>query len=114
MDRVAIVTGDASGIGRASVRALAEAGAAVLMADLDEARAGTVVESIREAGGRAFAQRVDVAEEALVREMIDAARHRFGGIDILHNNAAASAPTSSGATARSWISTGRSGTARWR
>jgi NAD(P)-dependent dehydrogenase (short-subunit alcohol dehydrogenase family) len=89
-DRVAIVTGAASGIGRATALALADAGAAVLAADLDGEGAGKVVETIRSAGGRAEAQAADVAHEDSAVEMVAAAVRHFGGLDILHNNAAAS------------------------
>jgi NAD(P)-dependent dehydrogenase (short-subunit alcohol dehydrogenase family) len=87
--RVAIVTGGGSGIGRASALALAREGAAVVVADLSEERAGFVAAEIASAGGRAHAQPVDVGEEASVVAMVDAAVARFGGLDVLHNNAAA-------------------------
>jgi len=87
--RVAIVTGGGSGIGRASALALAREGAAVVVADLSEERARLVAAEIASAGGRAHAQAADVADEASVVAMIDAAQMQFGGLDILHNNAAA-------------------------
>ena len=88
--RVGIVTGGASGIGRATALALAEAGAAVLVADLNREGAGEVVEAIRSADGEAAGHLVDVGEEDSIVEMVAAAVRRFGGLDILHNNAAAS------------------------
>ncbi len=91
-DRVAIVTGSASGIGRASALALAEAGAAVVVADIDAAGAERVAGEISDRGGRAFGQPVDVAEEESIRTMIARAVERFGGLDILHNNAAEVSP----------------------
>lgn len=90
--RVAIVTGAASGIGLASARALADAGAAVLVADLDEKGAQSAAEAIRRADGRAEGCFVDVADEPSVCAMIETAVERFGGLDVLHNNAAASGP----------------------
>jgi NAD(P)-dependent dehydrogenase (short-subunit alcohol dehydrogenase family) len=87
--RVAIVTGAGSGIGRASALALALEGAAVLVADISREAAERVAEEVREAGGRAQAQVADVADEASVAAMVAAALKRFGGVDILHNNAAA-------------------------
>jgi NAD(P)-dependent dehydrogenase (short-subunit alcohol dehydrogenase family) len=86
---VAIVTGGGWGIGRARARALAAAGAAVLVADLARERAEQVASEIAARGGRAAAQAVDVADEASVAAMIAAAVARFGGLDVLHNNAAA-------------------------
>lgn len=90
--RVAIVTGAASGIGRATAIALADAGAAVLAADLNSAGAEAVAEAISAAGGQAKAQQVDVGDEASVAAMVDSAVGRFGGLDLLHNNAADSSP----------------------
>jgi NAD(P)-dependent dehydrogenase (short-subunit alcohol dehydrogenase family) len=87
-DRVAIVTGAGSGIGEASARLLAERGAAVVIADIAEDRAQAVASDIRDAGGRALAFGVDVAEEAQVTEMVQAAQREFGRLDVLHNNAA--------------------------
>ena len=90
--RVAIVTGAASGIGRATAIALARAGAAVLIADLQAEAAEGVVQEIREEGGQARAQTTDVAEEGSVVAMVEAACAHFGRLDILHNNAADSDP----------------------
>jgi len=87
--RVAIVTGGGSGIGRATVLALAREGAAVLVADLARASAEAVADEVRAAGGRARAQVADVSEEGSVAAMVAEAVDRFGGLDILHNNAAA-------------------------
>jgi 3-oxoacyl-[acyl-carrier protein] reductase len=84
--RRAIVTGGASGIGRAIVLALAAEGCQVAIAD----RAGPErMEEVAAAarGGRAFPVGVDVADEAQVLAMFDAALPRLGGLDILVNNA---------------------------
>jgi NAD(P)-dependent dehydrogenase (short-subunit alcohol dehydrogenase family) len=86
--RVAIVTGGGSGIGRATCLALAREGAAVVVADVDEASAKRVAEEVAAAGGRARPQWVDVAEEPAVAAMVEAAVGAFGGLDVLHNNAA--------------------------
>ncbi len=95
-DKVAIVTGSASGIGRATARVLAAEGASVVVADLDEAGASAVVSEIEADGGKAIATRVDVSAEDDVREMIAAAVSTFGGLDVLHNNAAALGSASPG------------------
>ena len=88
-DKVAIVTGSASGIGRGTALRLAREGAAVAVADVDASGASRVAEEIASAGGRAVAVTVDVAEEASVAGMIAATLEAFGRLDILHNNAAA-------------------------
>ena len=90
--KVAIVTGAASGIGRATVIALAKAGASVVVSDLNGDGANVVAEEIKAAGGKAIGVRTDVGSEADIIAMVEAAVSAFGGIDILHNNAAASGP----------------------
>ncbi len=85
--RVAVVTGGANGIGRATCRRLAEAGAAVLVADLDGEGAAREADAITGAGGRADAVAADVADPAAVAAMVAAARARLGGLDVLVNNA---------------------------
>jgi len=90
--KVAVVTGAASGIGRASAHALARAGASVVVADIDGDGAARVASEIEAEGGRAVPQRADVACEADVEAMLAAAVAHFGGLDVLHNNAAATSP----------------------
>jgi NAD(P)-dependent dehydrogenase (short-subunit alcohol dehydrogenase family) len=90
--RVAIVTGAASGIGRATALVLAAEGAAVVVADLVGEGAERVAREIGAAGGRALAQQTDVADEGSVAAMVEAAVKSFGGLDVLHNNAAATDP----------------------
>jgi 3-oxoacyl-[acyl-carrier protein] reductase len=87
--RVALVTGAGRNIGRAIALALADAGAAVVInarSNLREAEA--VAGEIERAGGKAFAVTADVVDAAAVQKMVDAAAARFGGIDVLVNNAA--------------------------
>jgi NAD(P)-dependent dehydrogenase (short-subunit alcohol dehydrogenase family) len=86
--KVAIVTGSGGGIGRAYAEALADAGASVVVADIEEANAVAVAEAIRAGGGAAEAVRVDVADPASGTAMAEQAVDRFGGIDFLVNNAA--------------------------
>jgi glucose 1-dehydrogenase len=84
----AIVTGASSGIGRAIALALAEAGADVVVNySSAEGPALEVVAQIQAMGRRAFAERANVADEAQVLAMFGRARHEFGCIDILINNA---------------------------
>jgi NAD(P)-dependent dehydrogenase (short-subunit alcohol dehydrogenase family) len=86
--KVAVVTGGAGGIGRAYSRTLAEAGAAVVVADLEEEAARSVAAALEADGLRALGVGVDVAEDASAQAMAARARGAFGGIDILVNNAA--------------------------
>jgi NAD(P)-dependent dehydrogenase (short-subunit alcohol dehydrogenase family) len=88
MGKTAIVTGSGSGIGAATARALAAAGANVTVADINLAGAESVVESIRASGGNALALGVDVSDEAQIIAAIAATVEEFGGLHILHNNAA--------------------------
>ena len=90
--RVAIVTGGASGIGRATCLALSRAGASVVVADLNQDGATKVAGEIVGQGGRAHAQKVDLGDEGSISAMVEAAIQKFGGLDILHNNAADSDP----------------------
>ena len=88
--RVAVVTGAASGIGRALAEAFAGAGSAVVVADLDGAAAEVVAAGIRAAGGDAEAVTVDVADAAAVDRLAATTLERFGRVDVLCNNAGVS------------------------
>jgi NAD(P)-dependent dehydrogenase (short-subunit alcohol dehydrogenase family) len=85
--KVAVVTGAGSGIGRATAVRLAREGASVIVADLDDAGGRETVARIAEAGGAATAVHVDVARETDARRMLATAEERYGGLDILCNNA---------------------------
>jgi len=84
-DQVAIVTGAASGIGRATSELLAGEGAAVLAVDLDAARLDALVARIGEAGGQAEAMPADVTEEGAAARIAAHAIERHGRIDVLVN-----------------------------
>jgi NAD(P)-dependent dehydrogenase (short-subunit alcohol dehydrogenase family) len=85
--KVAVVTGAASGIGRASVELLAQEGASVVVADIDGDKAEEVASAIEHSGGRARAVAVDVSDPAQVHRLMDTAVTELGGLDIVHNNA---------------------------
>ena len=85
-DRVAIVTGAASGIGRATAVALAQAGArAVVLADLQEAE--QTAAAVTAAGSEALPLRTDVADLDSLRKLFSETESRYGRLDVLHNNA---------------------------
>jgi NAD(P)-dependent dehydrogenase (short-subunit alcohol dehydrogenase family) len=88
--RVAVVTGAASGIGRALAEAFVAAGSAVVVADLDGAEAEAVSERLRGGGGDALAVTVDVSDPASVEQLAQVTVDRFGRVDVLCNNAGVS------------------------
>jgi len=90
--KVALVTGAAQGIGLATAQAFAAAGAAVVMADVNEAAARSCAEQLLAAGHKAMAVRCDVADEAQVKAMLDKAVSTFGRLDAAFNNAGVQTP----------------------
>jgi 3-oxoacyl-[acyl-carrier protein] reductase len=86
-NRVAIVTGGGSGLGREIAMRFAREGAAVVVADANEATAAGVADEIRTEKGRALSIRVDVREQAQVEAMVAAASENFGAVHILVNSA---------------------------
>jgi NAD(P)-dependent dehydrogenase (short-subunit alcohol dehydrogenase family) len=87
--KVAIVTGGASGLGRAIVRRMVAEGASVGVADIDEGGAARVAAEIADQGGAARAIAVDVSDEDAVRAMVTTTVDAFGRLDALFNSAAA-------------------------
>ncbi|MDP3926136.1 MAG: SDR family oxidoreductase [Hydrogenophaga sp.] len=91
--KVAIVTGAGAGLGAECARSLAGHGAQVAVVDIHLAGAQAVVAEIEAAGGQALAVQTDLTSEAEVMAMVAAVVQHFGRVDVLHNNAAALAPT---------------------
>ena len=85
--KIAIDSGAAAGIGRATALRLAEEGAKICLGDIDRTGAESCAAAIRARGGESFPLALDVAEEADWRRIINATVERFGGLDILVNNA---------------------------
>lgn len=85
--KVAIVTGAASGIGESTAKRLAQEGAAVVVADIDDVNGKRVVTEIAATGAEAVFVRTDLSKSVQIKRMIERAQKRFGRLDILHNNA---------------------------
>jgi 3-hydroxybutyrate dehydrogenase len=86
-NKVALITGAASGIGRECALKLASKGATIVIADLNQTAADAVAEEIKQAGGKAMGVVMDVTNEEAVNAGTDLAAKTFGGIDILVANA---------------------------
>ena len=87
-DRVAVITGSASGIGRASAKEFAKEGARVVVADINLGGAQETVKQIETAGGVALAVETDVSAPESVQALVEQSLNSFGRIDVLFNNAA--------------------------
>jgi NAD(P)-dependent dehydrogenase (short-subunit alcohol dehydrogenase family) len=86
-DKVAIVTGASSGIGRAAAILFAAEGARLVVTARRQAELDALTAEIRAAGGKAFALAGDITDESLAQRLVAAAVDRFGGLDIAFNNA---------------------------
>src|SRR6202047_694357 len=86
-EKVALITGAASGIGRATALWFAREGAAVALADVNTDAGRRVADEIAQSGGRAFFEPVDVTRAADCQRLVERAIREFGRIDILFNNA---------------------------
>lgn len=87
-DKVAIITGAAAGMGAATARLFAAAGARVAVADFNEEQGRQTAAEIEAAGGEAFFVKVDVSSSGQVQAMVDSTVARFGRLDVAVNNAA--------------------------
>jgi NAD(P)-dependent dehydrogenase (short-subunit alcohol dehydrogenase family) len=85
--RISIVTGAGSGLGRAGALAFARAGARVAVSDVDAERGAETAALIAADGGEAAFIRADAGDPADVRALVDETVRRFGGLDVLYNNA---------------------------
>jgi NAD(P)-dependent dehydrogenase (short-subunit alcohol dehydrogenase family) len=86
-DKVAIITGAGSGMGRVAARMFAAEGARVVLVDVTEETAGSAADEVRAAGGQATAVAADVSREADARAMVELALTAYGRVDVLYNNA---------------------------
>ncbi len=87
-DKICVVTGGGSGIGRAACERFAAEGGKVVVVDLSDVHGGETVAAITAAGGEAFFAKANVGESAEVRAAIDQTVARWGRIDVIVNDAA--------------------------
>lgn len=91
-DKVSLITGGATGIGRASALLFAKEGSKVVIADINDAKGKETAGLIRKAGGEAVFVHTDVTSSADLAAMLKTAVSRFGGLDILFSNAGIAGP----------------------
>jgi NAD(P)-dependent dehydrogenase (short-subunit alcohol dehydrogenase family) len=91
-NKVALVTGAGAGMGLAAARAFAESGAAVAMADINEAAVRAAGGQLSAAGHKVLALRCDVADDAHVKAMVEQTVSTFGRLDAAFNNAGVQSP----------------------
>jgi 3-oxoacyl-[acyl-carrier protein] reductase len=85
--RAVLITGAASGMGRATAQVFADEGALVAITDVNEAGVAHVVEEVATSGGTAHGWRLDVCDVAEIKRVVDEVAARFGRLDVLVNNA---------------------------
>jgi NAD(P)-dependent dehydrogenase (short-subunit alcohol dehydrogenase family) len=95
--QVALVTGASSGMGLATATAFAEAGAGVVLADINDKALRTATDELTSAGHQAIGVTCDVSDEAQVAAMVERARASFGRLDMAFNNAGIQVPPSDAA-----------------
>src|SRR3954453_942088 len=103
--QVALVTGAGAGMGLDTARAFAAAGAAVVLADVDEQALRTATDELTEAGHRALGVTCDVADEDQVAALVDRTVSQFGQLDMAFNNAGIMLPPPTPPTKRPRAST---------
>jgi NAD(P)-dependent dehydrogenase (short-subunit alcohol dehydrogenase family) len=86
-DKVSIITGAGSGMGRVAALMFAKEGSKVVVAEFSDAAGEETVAQVQAAGGEAMFVKTNVADEASVRAMVEATIERFGRVDVLYNNA---------------------------
>lgn len=92
-DKITIVTGAASGIGRATAERFALEGATVVVADINDQGGQETVQSIRQRGGEAYFIHTDVSDASQVKAMVATTVNRYGQLNVIMNNAACYQPT---------------------
>jgi len=92
-NKVAVITGGASGIGLGMARAFANRGMKLVIADLDEQALATVTDEFKAAGVEAVSQLCDVSKHEEIQSLADLAVDQFGGVNVLCNNAGVGIPT---------------------
>src|SRR2546425_896677 len=95
-DKVALITGAASGMGRIAAKLFAAEGAKVVIADVTESAGEGTAKEIRSSGGEAAFIRTDVSKAAEVEAMVRFASEKFGGLHVLYNNAGIFHPEDAG------------------
>ncbi len=91
-NKIAIITGASAGIGRASARLFAEEGCALGLLDIDTTGGASIASEINAAGGQALFIETDISDATQLEPAIESVASKFGGIDILYNNAGGATP----------------------